>query len=529
MSRLDVKMLGIPHILADGRPLALPYKKADALLYHLVYKGRVSRAQAVELLWPDVDTQTALKNLRHAIYSIRKELGWDPFLSGQRSMLELDPGIDLTCDAADFLKSGDPDRYGGEFLKGLAVPKAEPFEEWLMEERTALLDRYLRGLLEAGRGAFQRNELDRAARYCQAYVEQDPLEEGAVVLLMQVYCAQQQFRKAIGLYHELCKNLSAEFGISPLKETTALYYRIADQWNASTCRLEEDEGCLLLGKGQALRALLALGASRERRRPCVLLEGEAGVGKTCLLDHVLEHCDFSDRLICRSFCYQTETSGFLAPWSSIMLALAAELELRHIQIPEVYLKTAASLFPFLAPDLGGELAASDQDYPLQAGYHVAQRSLLSIFSIVAKQAPVLLVFEDIHWMDSSSAELLSIFLRRLQELDVAVICTCRDILPAHIKQLVEAGLRTRCWSGACSGASPGRRPGSSWLTTALRSSRRSWRSRPFKTPAGTPCSWSRSWTRCGTAGPRPSSPGRQRTSSATGWPSCRRTSGSCWT
>ncbi len=71
---------------------------------------------------------------------------------------------------------------------------------------------------------------------------------------MRIYCAQQRFRKAIGLYHELCKNLSAEFGISPLKETTTLYYRIVDQWNASTYRLEEDSDTLLLGKAQAAGA-----------------------------------------------------------------------------------------------------------------------------------------------------------------------------------------------------------------------------------------------------------------------------------
>ena len=441
MEGMKAKLFGAPMILANGQKLELPYKKADALLYYLIYNGKVSRTQAVELLWPDVNAQTALKNLRHAIYSIRKELGWDPFLGGQRSMLELNPALELDCDVLEFLKSGDPDRYGGEFLKDFAVPKAQPFEDWLTQERVSLLNRYLKSLLDMGRNAFQRGDLEQAAQHCRAYVEQDPLEEGAVVLLMRIYCAQQRFRKAIGLYHELCKNLSAEFGISPLKETTTLYYRIVDQWNASTYRLEEDSDTLLLGKAQALRRLLALGTSKERRRPCVLLQGEAGVGKTYLLDYALEHYDFSDWLICRSFCYQTETNGFLSPWNSIMLALTAELELRHILIPEVYIKTAASLFPCLAPDLETGLAVSDQDYPLQAGYHVIQRSLLAIFSIIAKQTPILLIFEDIHWMDSASTELMSLFLRRLHELDIGVICTSRDILPPHIKKFVEAGQR----------------------------------------------------------------------------------------
>lgn len=445
MVKLKAKLFGTPRVLADGRMVSLPYKKADALLYYLICQGEIARTQAVDLLWPDTDPQTALKNLRHAIYSIRKTLGWDPFAGGNRSLLALSPELELECDVLDFLKKGELERYSGEFLKDFSVPKAAPFEEWLTQEREALLRYYLKDLLDRGADAFYRGSLEEAARYCQAYVEQDPLEEGAVVLLMRVYCAQNQFRRAIGLYHELCKNLAAEFGISPLKETTALYYQVVDQWNASTYRSEEDPDQLLLGKDQALRRLLTLcsSTSRERRRPCVFLEGEAGVGKTYLINYLLDHYDFSDRLVCRSFCYQTETGGFLDPWNSVMMALTAELELRRITIPEVYAQTAASLFPCLVPDLETQLSAVDQEYSLQASYHAAQSSVLTIFSIAAKRTPILLIFEDVHWMDAGSAELLSLFLRRLRELDVAVICTSRDILPPHVRELVERGRRDK--------------------------------------------------------------------------------------
>lgn len=443
MAKLDAKLLGTPCILADGRVISLPYKKADALLYYLLRKGKASRSEVVELLWPDVDTQTALKNLRHAIYSIRKEFGWDPFLKGQRAILELSPALELRCDVSDFLESGDPDRYGGEFLKDFCVLKAAPFENWLTQERGILQNQYFHSLLGTAQAAFRRGDLERAAQYCRTYVEQDPLEESAVVLLMRVYCAQRQFRKAIGLYHELCKNLSDEFGITPMKETSSLYYRIVDEWNASTDRTEENPDSLLLGKDSALRELLVLcnGSNGMRHQSCILLEGEAGVGKTYLLDHILSHYDFSDWLICRSFCYQTETGGLLAPWNSIMLELVAELELRHIAVPEAYIKMASVLFPVLAPGVGEQMAVSDQEYPLQASRHAAQRSVLSIFSIAAKQTPILLVFEDIHWMDAGSAALLAGFLRRLRELDIAVICTSRDILPDHIRQFAEQGER----------------------------------------------------------------------------------------
>ena len=131
MEGMKAKLFGAPMILANGQKLELPYKKADALLYYLIYNGKVSRTQAVELLWPDVNAQTALKNLRHAIYSIRKGLGWDPFQGGRRSVLEISPEAEIWCDVSEYLTSGRLELYGGELLKGFSLPAERGFEEWL--------------------------------------------------------------------------------------------------------------------------------------------------------------------------------------------------------------------------------------------------------------------------------------------------------------------------------------------------------------------------------------------------------------
>lgn len=445
MARLEVRLFGIPQAAADGRVLNLPYKKADALLYYLILKRRATRSELIGLLWPDSGSQSALKNLRHAIYSIRKEIGWDPFAGGQRTVLEIGPEVEVWCDVSEFLASGDPALYRGELMQGFSIPRAEAFESWLMGERASLQTWYLRVLLESGQECCCRGDLEQAERLCLAYLETDPVEENVVMLLMRVYCAQQQFRRAIALYQDLCQHLSSEFGISPLKETTALYYEIAGQWNDRASQMEEPEEEPLVGKEQALRALLALCGmtAGTRQGPCLLLEGEAGIGKTYLLDYLLGKYDLSDWIVCRGFCYQTEMGGSLAVWNSIIMALVTELELRHIPIPANYAQTAAALFPGLAPGQELQITGPDRDFPLQSDYYTALRSVLTIFSTVARRVPILLIFEDIHWMDRSSTELLSLFLRRLSKQDVAIICTARDILPAHVERFVEEGVRDK--------------------------------------------------------------------------------------
>ena len=443
MTVLSIKMFGNPTVSIDGRTVVLPYRKADALLYYLVLKRRVPRSELVGMLWADTDAAAALKNLRHAIYTIRKNLECDFFIPGQRTVLEINPDIQIQCDVLDFLENGVLQAYQGEFLENFSIPSASLYEEWLTEQRNLLQSLYLKKLLEAEQAAFAAGDLAAAEQYGLKYVEFDPLEENAAVTLMEVYSAQKKYRKAIGIYHDLCKNLSDELSISPMKETTALYYRIVNEWNSSTYRLEEQSHHLLVGKDLALRKLLTLcnGHAADHRANCVLIEREAGVGKTYLLDHILNHYDFSDHLICRSWCYQSEMNTPLAPWNSIMMALSSEIATHHLPVPENYLKTATKLFPCLSATSGQGPVDSDVDYPFQINYHAAIESALMILALVSKRVRLLLVFEDIHWLDKSSCSMLAMFLRRLRNINAVVICTGRNIQPDYIKEFVDSAQR----------------------------------------------------------------------------------------
>ena len=443
MSKLALKLFGNPSVWADGKKITFSYRKADALLYYMILEKRASRSKLAGILWEDSDASAAMKNLRHAIYTIRKGLGMDIFLTGHLTVLELDPELDVDCDVYRFLESGDLEAYGGELLEGFSLQHSGLFEEWLGERRNLLHTRYLKQLLEAAKEAERQNELERAERLALKYVQIDPLEESAAVILMELYSRQKKFRKAIGIYHDLCKSLSEELSISPLKETTALYYRIVNEWNTSTFKLEEQSYRLLVGKDQPLRRLLSMcnGPAAEHQMDCAVIEGEAGVGKTYLLDHILNYYDFSDWLVCRSYCYQSESGTPLSPWNSIVMALMTELETRGITVPKNYLKTAAGLFPCLSASVGQEYADSDWNYPVQQNYHVALESMLLIFTAVAKHHSILLVFEDIHWMDKTSSEFLGSFLRRMRNLNIMVICTTRELYPEHIRTLLENAKR----------------------------------------------------------------------------------------
>ena len=100
MPELNAKLFGTPAVSVDGREITLPYKKADALLYYLILKRKTTRSELIGLLYEDTDSATALKNLRHAIYTIRKAFAFDPFVPGQRSPTLRSPAMSTILSAA---------------------------------------------------------------------------------------------------------------------------------------------------------------------------------------------------------------------------------------------------------------------------------------------------------------------------------------------------------------------------------------------------------------------------------------------
>ena len=439
--KLKAKLFGIPSVTVDGHALLLPYKKADALLYYLLVHGSATRSELTDLLWEGSDAVDARKNLRHAIYSIRKAFGCDPFEEGARSVVQLSGMIETECDVRAFLTDRTPETYGGEFLKDFEL-RAPAFDEWLTDERLQLHAQYLKHLFAALEEACSAGDWPLAERYGERYLDADPLEESAALHLMRAYRAQKKYRKAISLYQTLSKSLSSEFSIAPMKETTALYYQIMDEWNVSTNRSEQQEDEGFVGKSDVLRRLLALcNGVRTREHSYALVLGEAGVGKTYLIDHLLSRYDFSDWIVFRVSCHPSEMRAALAPWNAVMLQLRLLVEQQNIPLPTSYLESAAGLFPCLTDRSRPNTANLLDEYLNRVDYHAASQGALLTLSALSQHMPILLVIEDIHWMDPESAELLTLISRRLSGADITIICTARTTLPEHVQALREDARR----------------------------------------------------------------------------------------
>ena len=145
---------------------------------------------------------------------------------------------------------------------------------------------------------------------------------------------------------------------------------------------------------ERLHALLQRASSGDSA--LVVVAGEAGIGKTRLLDEFSLRAEKLDADVLRGHCYEEVTS----PYLPFLEALRPDLE----SLVDEY-ANLRTLLPELEP---GEERGSETGW-----FQEPQQEKLRLFEMVAKllirasqPQPVLLILEDLHWADSATLPLL---------------------------------------------------------------------------------------------------------------------------
>jgi class 3 adenylate cyclase/predicted ATPase len=176
----------------------------------------------------------------------------------------------------------------------------------------------------------------------------------------------------------------------------------------------------------------------------VLLAGEAGIGKSRLTAALMERVTGEPHTRLRYFCSPQHTDSALYP---IIGQIERAAGLAQDDTPRAKLdKLDALLAPSsTSPEDAGLLAemlslANDGRYPTLAlpPEQRRQRTLGALFAQVealARQYPVLMIFEDAHWSDPTSLEVLGRTIDRLARLRVLLVMTFRpEYAPLWIAQ-----------------------------------------------------------------------------------------------
>ena len=244
MARIYVSMLGgFACVGPDGAPLALPTRKAEAVLALLLC--RVGEAQPRErltgLLWGDRGDKQARHSLSQTLTAIRGAIGEaaDPFVA-ERETVAIAPGaigadvVDLAMlterDDLESLRAA-ADLCRGPLLEGFRIHDAA-FDEWLSQERArfhqlavSVLTKLAAREAAAGDAAAATMALERALAL-------DALSEEVHRRLMRLDLDCGNYNAAIRHYRACSDVLKRELGTVPEPATTALYQE-------ARCRLKD--------------------------------------------------------------------------------------------------------------------------------------------------------------------------------------------------------------------------------------------------------------------------------------------------
>jgi class 3 adenylate cyclase/predicted ATPase len=162
----------------------------------------------------------------------------------------------------------------------------------------------------------------------------------------------------------------------------------------------------------------------------VFLSGEAGIGKSRLTAALLENLAGERQTRLRYFCSPRHTDSALYP---IMLQLERAAgfargdttEEKLGKLRELTAPSDANDFDLLAELLSLPNSAADLHLSPQRKREALFEVLLRQLEAVARRRPVLAVFEDVHWIDPTSRELLDLMVDRVRRVPVLLLITSR--------------------------------------------------------------------------------------------------------
>ncbi len=434
-----IALLGPPAVTRDGTPVTFDTRKAMALLAYLVLTARpVAREGLCDLLWPDQDPERARGALRRTLSTLRAGVGADVLVTAGDTVAVAE-GADV--DVVRFRALSGPDAtvadleaaaalFRGRLLERFGVRDSPGFDSWLMaaddrlaRELSAVLARLVAGLTEAG-------EHLRALEQARRWLALDALHEPAHRALIRLYALTGDRAAALDQYRACVRTLSAELGVAPVEETAELYAAVSEGTLAApdaqpppAARPAPPAELPLIGRDAELAALAAARAAVGPDGQLLVVEGEAGIGKTRLL------AELSGDDVLAARCYEEE--------SGVPYAAVVEL-----------LRQAAARDPVVAPQrradaalLVPELATPGLPEPVDPRAPGAQARLLDAIAAVLGGAGRVIVVDDAHAADAATLDVLTFLCHRLRGRPLLVALSYRGeaVPPGHPLRRLAAG------------------------------------------------------------------------------------------
>lgn len=466
MHYLTIRLLGPLQIWRNGEPLppdAWPTQKTRLLLLLLLTERghTVPKERLMERLWPELTPESAANSLRVSISNLRRML--EPardrpaessvirtYAEGYRFQVTPDCWIDVDA-FWDAVARGQhwarrqmwslaiaawrmaADLYHGDYLE------EEPYADWALTTRDQLREAALETLCKLAECHARLGRHHQAVTLCEQVLAQDPLRENAYRQVMVYHYRLGQRAQALRAYERCRQALTRTLGIDPTPPTQALYTRMLQDkpldapvlfqalpGPAATGRYQPHTQLTCVGRQAEIAQLMAhLEAAQSGQGRFVAITGEAGVGKTRLVEALLEQTTDRSIQVLRGTSYAIERD---LPFQPIRAALRPYL-LRHLDPEQArwilgpWAAHVALLIPEvreLVPDLPTLEPVSPERERRQLLH-----GLVECCRALAARYPLVLFLDNLQWSDPSTLQCLHLLMQQISREPILILGTFR--------------------------------------------------------------------------------------------------------
>lgn len=459
--RLDVQLCGGLRVGNGDGEIALNTTARQgrlALAYLALNHGRaVSRDELMERIWTDPDPQRVSASLSQTLSRLRKLLGRDRLERLPGGAVRLCGPLDIDIvRAEDTLVQARAAAEVQDWPRASAAAQAVLEElasevlagdhaDWLEGVRRAVADLRVEALELHARAALRLGARGEARAAAHRAVAAGGTREPAWALLMEAQGADGDVAGATQTFHEFRRRLIEESGLTPSRELIELHRRLVEIDQRARSRRPavfppslslECGGDGFVGREDVLRRLrerYAQAASGARQ--FVLLCGEPGIGKTRLASELAQEAHAGGAIV----LYGRSDAETLLPYQPFVTAIGhyvtycADDALARELAPE--LNELSRLIPGLGRR-GATLPEPLADEPEMHRYRLFN-AVSNVLAFITRARPGVMILDDLHWADPSTALLLQHTVRELLDVKLLVIGTLRDVESCRSEQLAD--------------------------------------------------------------------------------------------
>lgn len=418
-------------------------RKHFAVLLRLALAAghRCSREELMEMLWPGVTAKLARHSLAQAITVIKSKLGREHVVALRNAVALAAGAVEV-----DALRMDDQaSRVTGPFLDGFEIPGARGFDQWKDEWTARLLPRIRDCLVRQMDAGRRLGDFASVEQHANMLLQFDALGEEGVRGVMEARAWVGDRITALKVYDAYVAQLAEVLGARPspevirmaglLREGRAPVRRARTTTEPSGRRERRMEAERLVGRTREFSQLYDTWLDARKGSPrVVVIMGDPGIGKTTLTNTFLSSCQLEGAIVARVQAYDAERELPFAVLSELVRQLALQRTIGASD-PEALAELSR-----ICPDVGVSFPGVPKppDWSADVIPLRLADALLKSVTAAAEESPVVLVVDDIHAADNSSAAILHMLARKIERGRFMLILAGRpvDLRLSGISQLV---------------------------------------------------------------------------------------------